>query len=122
MPCCRKSDDAEQSGGKRQRQAGKDEQQADLQFGRLEMGQTSQLGKQQPKKKKPSKEQLLQDALQKQKQKGDVSAETQVLMMIFFLLMFHCMISSVQLALARAPNAKASSTAMLCTSMVKNVF
>jgi len=83
MPCCRKSDDAEQSGGKRQRQAGKDEQQADLQFGRLEMGQTGQLGKQQPKKKKPSKEQLLQDALQKQK--SDTSAETQVLTMICFL-------------------------------------
>ena len=74
-PCCRKSEDGEQSGGKRQRQTGKDEQQADLQFGRLEMGQT---GKQQPKKKKPSKEQLLQDALQKQKQKSDISAETQV--------------------------------------------
>ena len=86
MPCCRKSEDAEQSGGKRQRQTGKDEQQADLQFGRLEMGQTGQLGKQQPKKKKASKEQLLQDALQKQKQKGDISDETQVLMMILFLL------------------------------------
>jgi hypothetical protein len=78
------SEDAEQSGGKRQRQTGKDEQQADLQFGRLEMGQTGQLGKQQPKKKKPSKEQLLQEALQKQKQKSDTSAETQVLMAIFF--------------------------------------
>jgi len=47
------------------------------------MGQTGQLGKQQPKKKKPSKEQLLQDALQKQK--SDTSAETQVLTMICFL-------------------------------------
>ncbi len=54
-----------------------------MQFGRLEMGQTGQLGKQQPKKKKPSKEQLLQDALQKQK--SDTSAETQVLTMICFL-------------------------------------
>jgi hypothetical protein len=86
MPCCRKSDDAGQSNGKRQRQSGKDEQQADLQYGRLEMGQTGQLGKQQPKKKKPSKEQLLQDALQKQKQKSDMSAETQVLMMVLLLL------------------------------------
>ncbi len=79
MPYCRKPEDAEQSDGKRQRQSGKDEQQADLQFGRLETGQTGQLGKQQPKKKKPSKEQLLQEALQKK-------TENQVLMMIFFLL------------------------------------
>ena len=74
-PCCRKPDDADQAGSKRQKQA---DPQADLQFGRLDMGQAGQLGKQQPRKKKPSKEQLLQDALQKQKQKSD-SSDAQVL-------------------------------------------
>lgn len=74
-PGCRKPDDADQAGSKRQKHA---DAPADLQFGRLEMGVTGQLGKQEPKKKKPSKEQLLQDALQKQKQKSDQS-DVQVL-------------------------------------------
>ena len=76
--CCRKGDDAEHAGSKRQKPAANADQPADLQFGRLEMSQTGQLGKQQPKKKKASKEQLLQEALQKQKQKNDGAADFQV--------------------------------------------
>lgn len=69
----RKADGAEQVGSKRQKpsnKAGVDEQ-ADLQFGRVEVGQTHGPSTKRQKKKKPSKEQLLQEAVQKQQQKAD---------------------------------------------------
>lgn len=73
----RQADDQDHGGVKRQKQAAaKADQQGELQFGRVEMGQTGQLSKQQNKKKKPTKEQLLQEAVQKQKQKSDNSADT----------------------------------------------
>ena len=58
---------------------GRADTQPDLQFGRLDMGQNGQLGKQPHKKRKASKEQLLQEALQRQKQKAEHPADTQVL-------------------------------------------
>lgn len=73
MSSCRKADGAEQVGSKRQKpsnKAGVDEQ-ADLQFGRVEVGQTHGPSTKRQKKKKPSKEQLLQEAVQKQQQKAD---------------------------------------------------
>ena len=78
---CRKADGSEQAGNKKQKpssKAGEDEQ-ADLQFGRVEMGQTHGAVSKQPKKKKPSKEQLLQEAVQKQQQKADGIADAKVL-------------------------------------------
>ena len=78
---CRKADGSEQAGSKKQKpssKAGEDEQ-ADLQFGQVEMGQTHGAATKRSKKKKPSKEQLLQEAVQKQQQKADGIGNAKVL-------------------------------------------
>ena len=78
---CRKANGPEQAGSKKQKpysKTGEDEQ-ADLQFGRMEVGQSRANASQRPKKKKPSKEQLLQDAVQKQQQKADGVGDAKVL-------------------------------------------
>ena len=75
--CCRKADGQDPAGGKRQKQQPQTDAQTDLQFGKMDMGQSAQLGTQH-KKKKPSKEQLLQEAVQKQKQTADGGSEPQV--------------------------------------------
>ena len=77
---CRKADGSEQAGSKKPKPsstAGEDEQ-ANLQFGRVEMGQTQGPSTKRPKKKKPSKEQLLQEAVQKQQQKADDVGDAKV--------------------------------------------
>lgn len=70
---CRKANDSAQAGSKKQKMFSKSgvDEQADLQFGRVEVGQAHGPSTKRQKKKKPSKEQLLQEAVQKQQQKAD---------------------------------------------------
>lgn len=77
----RKANGPEQASSKKHKPSGtaEDEEQADLQFGRVEVGQTQGASTKRPKKKKPSKEQLLQEAVQKQQQKADSLGDAQVL-------------------------------------------
>ena len=76
---CRKANDQEQAGSKKQKPPGSAaEEQPDLQFGRVEVGQTWGGTSKHQKKKKPSKEQLLQEAVQKQQQKTGSGSDLQV--------------------------------------------
>lgn len=79
--CCRKASGPEQPGSKKQKPSSmaEEEEQADLQFGRVEVGQTHGASTKRPKKKKASKEQLLQEAVQKQQQKADSFGDAKVL-------------------------------------------
>ena len=74
--CCRKADRQDPAGAKRQKQQPQSDAQTDMQFGKMDMGTAGQSGTQHKKKKKPSKEQLLQEAVQKQT--ADGAAEPQV--------------------------------------------
>ena len=77
--CCRKADDQEQAGSKKQKASlSAAAEQSDLQFGRVELGQGAGAAGRQQKKKKPTKEQLLQEAVQKQQQRADGSADLKV--------------------------------------------
>ncbi|KAL3154963.1 hypothetical protein ABBQ38_011491 [Trebouxia sp. C0009 RCD-2024] len=69
----RKADESGQAGGKKQKISSKSglDEQADVQFGRVEVGQGHGPSTKRQKKKKPSKEQLLQEAVQKQQHKAD---------------------------------------------------
>ena len=73
MSPCRKADGSEQAGSKKQKTSSKTgvDEQTDLQFGRVEVGQARGPSTKRQQKKKPSKEQLLQEAVQKQQQKAD---------------------------------------------------
>lgn len=73
LSLCRKADESGQAGGKKQKISSKSglDEQADVQFGRVEVGQGHGPSTKRQKKKKPSKEQLLQEAVQKQQHKAD---------------------------------------------------
>lgn len=75
---CRKTEEQEPSNSKRpKQQQDSTDAQADFQFGKVEVGQGGLLGgrqQQKGKRKKPTKEQLLQEAVQKQKQQQDPQA------------------------------------------------
>ena len=79
---CRKADDQEPGSGKRpKQQQDSTDNQADFQFGKVEVGQGGLLGSRQQqkgKRKRPTKEQLLQEAVQKQKQQQDPQAGAEV--------------------------------------------
>ena len=77
---CRKAAGSEQAGSKKPKpssNAGEDEP-ANLQFGRVEVGPMQGPSTKRPKKK-PSKEQLLQEAVQKQQRKADGVGDAKVL-------------------------------------------
>lgn len=74
---CRKTEEQEPSNSKRPKQQDSTDAHADFQFGKVEVGQGGLLGgrqQQKGKRKKPTKEQLLQEAVQKQKQQQDPQA------------------------------------------------
>lgn len=92
---CRKAVDQEPGSGKRSKQQqDSTDNQADFQFGKVEVGQGGALGarqQQKGKRKKPTKEQLLQEAVQKQKQQQDpqAGAEVQVAFISVLILNWH---------------------------------